>query len=200
MIATAPARHRHHRAAHAAAWAAPHARAAPCAANVSRPRPVRAVADEDVSRGTAGHGPDRTGGLRRRDRRRKLPRLDRTDAGAAAASIPVTSRVSVPLARSVTRTAPLASTAMSEIFLKPDARISTPASELMPVRFARFAPTAWPWSPSTPVIVPTINRAMIASGACCLEICMRILHGRRGRAMAEQRHCPCRPHLGVAGS
>ena len=112
-------------------------------------------------------------------------------------------RVSVPLARSVTRTAPLASTAMPEIVLKPDARISTRASELMPIRFARsarFAEGPWPWSPSTLVIVPTINRAMSASGVCRLEICMRVSRGRRGRAMAEQQHCRYGPHPGVAGS
>ena len=47
-----------------------------------RPRPLRALADQHVARRGAGHGADRTGGLRRRDRWRELPRLHRTDPGA----------------------------------------------------------------------------------------------------------------------
>ena len=47
-----------------------------------RPRPLRALADQHVSRRVAGHGADRTGGLRRRDRWRELPRLHRPDLGA----------------------------------------------------------------------------------------------------------------------
>ena len=45
-------------------------------------RPLRALADQHVSRRVAGHGADRTGGLRRRDRWRELPRLHRPDLGA----------------------------------------------------------------------------------------------------------------------
>ena len=44
-----------------------------------RPRPRRALADQH-------HGADRTGGLRRRDRWRELPRLHRTDPGADPAA------------------------------------------------------------------------------------------------------------------
>ena len=51
-----------------------------------RPRPLRALADQHVSRRVAGHGAARTGGLRRRDRWRALPRLHRTDPGAAPAA------------------------------------------------------------------------------------------------------------------
>ena len=53
-----------------------------------RPRPVclRALADQHVSRRGAGHGADRTGGLRRRDRWRELPRLHRPDPGADPAA------------------------------------------------------------------------------------------------------------------
>ena len=51
-----------------------------------RPRPRRALADQHVSRRVAGHGADRTGGLRRRDRWRELPRLHRTDPGADPAA------------------------------------------------------------------------------------------------------------------
>ena len=51
-----------------------------------RPRPLRALADQHVSRRVAGHGADRTRGLRRRDRWRELPRLHRTDPGAAPAA------------------------------------------------------------------------------------------------------------------
>ena len=51
-----------------------------------RPRPRRALADQHVARRVAGHGADRTGGLRRRDRWRELPRLHRTDPGADPAA------------------------------------------------------------------------------------------------------------------
>ena len=51
-----------------------------------RPRPLRALADQHVSRRVAGHGADRTGGLRRRDRWRELPRLHRPDPGADPAA------------------------------------------------------------------------------------------------------------------
>ena len=46
----------------------------------------RALADQHVARRVAGHGADRTGGLRRRDRWRELPRLHRTDPGADPAA------------------------------------------------------------------------------------------------------------------
>ena len=49
-----------------------------------RPRPLRAPADQHVSRRVAGHRADRTGGLRRR-RWREL-RLHRTDPGADSAA------------------------------------------------------------------------------------------------------------------
>ena len=51
-----------------------------------RPRPRRALADPHGSRRVAGHGSDRTGGLRRRDRWRELPRLHRSDPGADPAA------------------------------------------------------------------------------------------------------------------
>ena len=51
-----------------------------------RPRPLRALADQHVARRGAGHGADRTGGLRRRDRWRELPRLHRPDPGADPAA------------------------------------------------------------------------------------------------------------------
>ena len=51
-----------------------------------RPRPLRALADQHVARRGAGHGADRTGGLRRRDRWRELPHLHRPDPGADPAA------------------------------------------------------------------------------------------------------------------
>ena len=56
------------------------------AARASTTRPLRALADQHVSRRGSGHGADRTGGLRRRDRWRALPRLHRPDPGADPAA------------------------------------------------------------------------------------------------------------------
>ena len=55
-------------------------------ARASTTTPLRALADQHVSRRVAGHGADRTGGLRRRDRWRELPRLHRPDPGADPAA------------------------------------------------------------------------------------------------------------------
>ena len=73
-------RNRHHQQSASAVRSGTARRARP------RPRPRRALADQHVARRVAGHGADRTGGLRRRDRWRELPRLHRTDPGADPAA------------------------------------------------------------------------------------------------------------------
>ena len=71
-------RNRHYDQSPAAVWSGPPRGPRP------RPRAVRPVADQYVSRGTAGHRPDRARGLRWRHR--ELPRLYRTDPRAHPAS------------------------------------------------------------------------------------------------------------------
>ena len=59
---------------------------APRGARVHDHAPCGRWQDQHVSRRVAGHGADRTGGLRWRDRWRELPRLHRTDPGADPAA------------------------------------------------------------------------------------------------------------------
>ena len=69
-------RNRHHQ------QSAPTIRPRPARGACPRPRPLRALADQHVSRRVAGYRTDRPRGLRRRDRWRELPSLHRTDPGA----------------------------------------------------------------------------------------------------------------------
>ena len=71
---------RHDEQSPAAVWSGPPRGPRP------RPRAVRPVADQYVSRRAAGDWPDRARGLRRRHRRGELPRLYRTDPRAHPAS------------------------------------------------------------------------------------------------------------------